>query len=33
MIFDWIKKIIGIDDKLLVLTDEVEPRKMKLNQL
>ena len=26
MIFDWIKKIIGIDDKL-VLTDEVEPKK------
>ena len=31
MIFDWIKKIIGIDDNL-VLTDEVE-RKMKLNPL
>ena len=27
MIFDWIKKIIGIDDKPLVLTDEVEPKK------
>tara|TARA_B100000941_G_C28494314_1_gene549884 strand:- start:379 stop:630 length:252 start_codon:yes stop_codon:yes gene_type:complete len=27
MIFDWIKKIIGINDKPLVLTDEVEPKK------
>ena len=27
MIFDWIKKIIGIDDKPLVLNDEVEPKK------
>tara|TARA_B100000963_G_scaffold355561_1_gene374045 strand:- start:430 stop:681 length:252 start_codon:yes stop_codon:yes gene_type:complete len=27
MIFDWIKKVIGIDDKPLVLTDEVEPKK------
>jgi len=27
MIFDWIKKIIGIDDKPLVLTDEVKPKK------
>lgn len=27
MIFNWIKKIIGIDDKPLVLTDEVEPKK------
>ena len=28
MIFDWIKKIIGINDKPLVLTDElVQPKK------
>ncbi len=33
MIFDWIKKIIGIDDKPLVLTDEVEPKKNEIKPI
>jgi len=33
MIFNWIKTVLGVSDKPLVLTDEVEPKKNEIKPI